>query len=359
VNEIKDLLLISAIPINGKGQYPHLTETYEWLRNYFNCDHILVEERGLNLQKVVSKYKNNKKSLNPFTKLLIDTKSLREIYKHYEVIIALDDFTYISARLANMKNCILWSHDFIPNDNVNFGNILNRAIRFMIKFILKPKKIIIQDPQRFKLYCDTYRIKRQINVFYLPVALNKINDVEIKKKYDIGLIQIGGINCERSMSDRFLNFVLRSQIQLRCLFHGFVKDDFRSMTHSLSSNRFEISENDLEPSQLPNLIKKYQIGLVGYEAFDRNFQLISMASNQVVEYLRCGMPMIVMGNSNLNEFVEKHKIGFSIQSQSEFDFAVNKLVDDYFEYNNNCIKTYNLYFQLDQYIGDLVAFLKM
>jgi hypothetical protein len=35
------------------------------------------------------------------------------------------------------------------------------------------------------------------------------------------------------------------------------------------------------------------------------------------------------------------------------------LVDDYFEYKNNCIKTYNFYFQLDHYIGDLVSFLKM
>jgi hypothetical protein len=88
----KKLLFISSLPVTGERQYPHLSIVYNWLCLHFDCDFYFAKERGLNLEKVFKRYRNNKKSLKPFIDLFEDVNNLSKIKIEYDLVIALDDF---------------------------------------------------------------------------------------------------------------------------------------------------------------------------------------------------------------------------------------------------------------------------
>jgi glycosyltransferase involved in cell wall biosynthesis len=113
----------------------------------------------------------------------------------------------------------------------------------------------------------------------------------------------------------------------------------------------------LHPNQIPNLLSNYDVGVLGYKIMDSNFYYISNASNQLVEFLRCGLPIIVFGDSNLNEFVANHQVGFSVTNQNDFDRAIHQIINKYSFYQNNSTNLFNKKFSFEIYQQYLLNFL--
>jgi glycosyltransferase involved in cell wall biosynthesis len=345
---------------SGAHQYPHVRYITDFCKLNFDCDVYIFDERGFEIHNKFKKHIQNLISKTFWIFLFISLKQffqLRKMSKNYDYVITIDNFIFIYAVLSGFKKCFLWSHDFITDDHKLTKRKIYKFInKILIKCLNNQPNLIIQDSSRLKLFLETHKIKNKLNVFKLPLALPKVNLTSpIMDKFPL-LMQIGGIKPGRSQSDLIINYFINKKINYRLKFHGYVDANmFNNIPNSLD---IEISDNFVEPELMYEIIQKCQIGIVSYLIDDKNFYLISKASNQLVEFLRNGKPVIVLGNSDLNDFVIEEKIGIYVKSQLDFENAIVMISDNYKQYCSFAIDCYNKYFNLENYEDKLRNYLQ-
>ena len=287
-------------------------------------------------------------------KICIDTGNLikHRIMKKYDLVVAMDNFSFVVAGLF-FKNVILWSLDFITDDNSASGNWVNRTLRNQVSASLyKNPRIIIQDDQRLRLFCDLYRgpVRECIDAFLLPVSLpppeRNCCIWELTRSKPV-LMQIGGINSWRSSSDRLIADYQKNHRYYDLAFHGFVEQGLLPLLRD-SEYMPWVSTVTVKSSELHKIIEKCDIGVIIYNRADANFFYIANSSGQLVEFLRCGKPIITLNNTGLGGLVKEKEIGVSIEKVEDLIIAVKKITSNYKLYSRNCSNLYEERYNLDK-----------
>jgi hypothetical protein len=353
-------LLLIGFHKYDDNMYPHLRCFIDEISNHCDLTYFHFRERGYTVDHIIKR---------PFTirswidlckaaiKSVIDLVKLRLIYGNYDRVIAIDHYTYALVSFIFRKmDVIFWSHDVIGFDHPAYYHPLVKSYMKLCSWALrKNKRIIIQDDERLHLLKKSLHLNDDsLDVFLMPVCLP-----QIRTKYRVlssdtkpRIMQCGGIGAYRS-SDKLLSHYQKNSSFYRLYFHGFLLPAIRTQLSECDIQPI-VSTLTVKPKQIPQLLDYCDIGFVSYEdEEDMNFFLIARSSGQLVECIRVGLPVIVMGKNNLHKFVQEQCIGVGIKDISEINSAISTIVQKYDIYSQNCFRCFDRYFDSSNYIPQI------
>ncbi|MDD5570109.1 MAG: hypothetical protein PHD97_03030 [Bacteroidales bacterium] len=367
----KKIFIIGYNEFNEK-MYPHLFEFLKLIENDFELVYYGKDDRGylsysqtekttgisfLKKLRVIKSYNSEINSIKNGIKKILESEI-------FDVIIAIDHsaINYVSESIGNKgkTKLIFWSHDILTNDNPLYAE--SKYIRKLIENnkinIQNFDLIIIQDQARAAVL-DSVLNTHNIKKFYLPVSVKTDNNspgiAAVKSKREvfetINLLQIGFI-CEERFSDNILNEYLKTKTKINLSFLGHISDKLKDMTEK-ADKKVSLYEIQSSYTEMRKIISNSDIGIIGIRTKTLNNHFYSKSCGQMVEYLRFGIPIVIIGNEELGEFVENEKCGVSIDDCNELNKSFEKIISNYADYSTNSIKTFNKYFDINIYYSDL------
>ena len=361
----KNLLLVSPFP-NDQDLYPHVKYLIDELSYYYEIDYLHCFVRGIedDVKFITTQLQKKPFKVSSYKPFIYTVRNAIQIYKkcHYktfDAILCIDNFTYILTSLILKQKPILWSHDFNGYDEESYNSAIFKSIyRLTRKFLSTNGKLVIQDQERLNFFLKTIKYENQPkNVFFLPISLPPVKSSQKSFAIESNIptvMQIGYIADWRS-SDQLIKLYQEEFEKFNLFFHGFILDEILEQINKAQILPLTCSLRVL-PDKMPQLIQLCDIGFISYFA-DLNHFYIKNASGQLVEFIRCGKPIIVHGNNDLQPYVEKNNIGVSIKTFDEFMPAVHRIMKNYSEYSYNCISIFNEFYDIKRYIGKLFLFL--
>ncbi|MDZ7960049.1 MAG: hypothetical protein RMY34_19560 [Aulosira sp. DedQUE10] len=357
--EKKKLLLVSPFP-NGEDLYPHVKYLITELSVNYEIDYFYAHERGIWTEQL-----NNKLKKGDYKPLIDIIKDLIKLYiknhqNKYDLILAIDNFLYVICRFIFKEEKILWSHDFVGYDEVKNQKPVHKLISFLTKKnLLKNQKLIIQDSERLQalLKSITYDGIPE-SIFFLPVSLPPVKLAEkISIESQLPVLMQSGTIASWRFSHELIKCYQQNFDKFNLFIQGFVSEEIEVLLKKIEVLP-RINSSRVSPDKLSEIIQLCDIGFIGYAIGDVNHYHISRASGQLVEFIRCGKPIIVKSKTNLQQYVEENKIGVAIKNIDELVPAIRKIQTNYKEYSLNCIKIFEELFNIKSYMEDLLLFLE-
>lgn len=348
------------------SMYPHLKCFIDELSGYCNLMYFHFRERGYSVDHIVRRPFRIKSWIIivlAAARSIMDLAKLKLNCKGYDRVVAIDHYAYaLTSIIYPTMEVVFWSHDIIGPDHPSYKNPLVRAYMKLCSCALKKnKRIIIQDEGRLRLLKDSLCLDgTALDVFLMPVCLPRTTIAQrvLSSRSRPRIIQCGGIGAYRS-SDKLLAHYQENFPFYRLYFHGFL---FPEMKDQLARSRVQpmTSSSVIKPEHIPQLLDYCDIGFVSYEdEMDMNFFLVSRSSGQLVECLRAGLPVIVMGKNNLHEFVEEQGIGVGITGMSEMNTAIETIVRNYDRYSENCFHCFKRNFDSAAYFPRISSWMQL
>ncbi|MGH8107425.1 MAG: hypothetical protein ACREO1_01735 [Arenimonas sp.] len=353
------LLLIGFQPLS-EINYPHLEQTVRYLRSQ-GADYCLFRERGYFLGEKTKPGdfpRASARTLLNYANIFVDTFRLliKRIKHRYDVTIAVDNFSYFVASRI-FPNVILWSHDFLTDDEPRSKSAIQRFIfRQVRKCLLQQRRIIIQDRERLRLFMETYLggpDQETLDAFLLPVSvMGESKTVSDKPSEPPVLMQIGGINKWRSHSDLLLQNYQTEHRVYALAFHGFIDQE---MAELIANAKVPPSVSDVvvASGDIHKIVEKCDIGFIAYGATNKNFYYIARASGQIAEFTRCCKPLVILGDNNMRQTLETEKFGISISTIDELPAAVRTIHENYGVYSGNSRQAFNHTYDLSRHLSGL------
>ena len=357
------LLIIGFQPIN-RITYPHLHQVVIHFLSR-GAKYVLFRERGYFIDETFHpgfKIKNWLILFHHLATLALDTFTLviKRIKNDFDVVLAVDNFAFFIASLL-FKRVVLWSHDFVTHDQDRCSAWIHRWIRDRVSSaLMNNAEIVIQDAVRLSVFRKRYAPEnaKNFNVFFLPVSLSPCPyRLPLPHRTRPVILQIGGISSGRSMSDLLLDSFQTGREVYDLVFHGFIQKNMWPK-FSAAQHMPWVSSVPFSPDDVYRIVENCDIGLIAYSDSNLNFTHISKASGQLVEFLRCGKPVIVIGNTDLQLFVKNKAIGIAIDTPNELERAVKKIMRDYDRFSSNCRLLFDSDYNLDNQIGKLTSWLE-
>ena len=367
------VVFISPLPLGDKG-YPHIDALIHELKKSCYVHYIKTDERGylLGMHKGLRKPRSPSQVIRDLWRL---KKTICSILKiawqcffvariNGGILVCIDNYIYAICSLIAPSRTVLWSLDFVGPDNNQSKSFIQKVIRLQTgAALLNNGALIIQDEERKAdlLMSLAINSSSKIKTFYLPVSLQEVDYQGFPKTFANKrplLLQHGGINSYRSASDQLIANYNRNFSMYDLYLHGYISSEITCMLNSIDRVPF-LSSIALRPSQIPKLVMKCDIGVIFYNVKDLNFRSMANASNQLVEFLRCGKPVISFGNQSLAARMDELQVGVSIDNIDELGSAIIKIMHNYEYYSQNAIKSFASNYDISKYSKKLLRFLKM
>jgi len=369
---LKKVLVIGFEPYN-ESMYPH---TYDFLKIIEDrCDLVYFgdDDRGVsrNLLGTMKPALFRPRSWVNFLIQLfiryrrilgIRNKIIKLVDNNVDIIIAIDHSAlhYASKFLKENARLIFWSHDIIAPDHpwmVSYW--IRRLVRENRKDIKKCDLIIIQDHNRAAVL-DSILNSYDIPKFYLPVSLNAdaFFETEAKRREsrvfdgNITLMQLGSITSQRN-SHVILDAYQKMPDNIQLVIKGFISGKILKLVEKMvrKPSVYPVSTTFKEMCETTN---QADIGIIACGTKDLNHHFFSKASGQSIEFLRLGIPLVVLDMEELGEFVDRNKCGLSISDANKFSWAIQQIVQDYRNYSRSAYNTFRKFFDIELYRENLI-----
>lgn len=352
-------LYVLGFEPRARIRYPHLKQVIDRLPA--GTRYLQYRERGYFLGRAISGARDAIAALRDWWWVAVDSArlALARAGNADAVVLAVDNFAYVVASLL-FDNVILWSHDFLTDDVDRSRSRIQRLLKQSLASALRRNgAIVIQDHDRLRLFQQTYLEGGAIpDVFLLPVSLAPVVGQTGGSVADKPvLMQIGGINAWRSCSDRLLEHFQHHGHAYRLAFNGFLDAEMRQAIEAAGETPI-VQPGPVPPDQVHLAVASCDIGFIAYNADNLNFFHVARASGQLVEFLRCGKPVIVLGRSTLADVAARERFGVCIDGFEELDLALRTILADYQGFSTRALAAFSSTYNLDAHMPGLVAWLQ-
>jgi glycosyltransferase involved in cell wall biosynthesis len=279
-------------------------------------------------------------------KLIKKIKKLR--LKHQDnFAVALDDTALFIAQRYFKSKIVFWSLDILTKDapwRLKGGLLQKVATSNPTSQV---KALIIQDENRKNLLQKSTG-RSFPNTIYFPTSLNDSKfckeQAKIRQKKlffpTVNIIQHGVIfhlRLSDLLIDAFQNWPSCYKLHL----HGKIAERIKCKI-SRVRRKPAVSEFIYDSEKLPQFLNNFDIGFVGYSPNDLNQLYVENASEQLVLFLRLGIPIIGCGFDGFKNFILKSNVGVGIEvsSMSEISEAIEKIVKNYSFFSFNARKLF-------------------
>ena len=354
--------VVSSFPDAGVT-YPQIAEVARALRTRFEVRWVLISERGLFLDRLVERTllsADLRLSLATGAALSRDWLACRAATRGADVVIGIDFGGFVCACAATRRPVALWSLDYISDDEARFTRKINRLFLAAVRRGLhRNPSLITQDETRLESFARAMRLPRaSLRSYLLPVALPAAAAAAAPGDW-LGrphVMQIGGVNISRCHSDFLVERFRASRGGFDLTFHGRVDDDMRGLLDA-APDRVVVSTEMVEPGEMPAIVSRCSVGFIGNREGHEQFRLLKKSCGQLVEYLRCGKPVISMGPNDLGPYLEAKGVGFQVTGAAQFDAALAKIHADYAGYSRRALRLFQDEYDLGAYAPGLCDFL--
>jgi hypothetical protein len=354
--------VVSSFPETG-DTYPPVAALARGLRRKFEVTWILIGERGLFFDRLVEDTilsGHARRSLGAATALGKDWLASRAAMAGADLVVAIDFMAFAYACSGTSQPVVLWSLDYLSDDEARYGRKINRAFLGAIRAGLRRNPyVIIQDETRFHSFARSMRLPAEDLAWHcLPVALPAVDGAVAAGAWNgkPHLMQIGGINISRCHSDFLLERFREHDGGFELTLHGRVYDEILPLLAPVR-DAVSVSSEMVEPDQVPAIVSRCSVGFIGNRPGHEQFRLLKKACGQLVEYLRCGKPVISMGPNDLGPYVEAQGVGFHVETAAQFDAALAAIHADYAAYSRRALALFEAEYDLVGYETGLCAFL--
>jgi glycosyltransferase involved in cell wall biosynthesis len=366
---VKKVLVIGFQPFN-ESMYPHAYDFLKILEDHCDLIYFGDDDRGvtnhlLGITKPAfyhARFWANH-LLTSYRRILgIRNKIKKLVENDVEIIIAIDHSAlhYASKFLKENTRLIFWSHDFFAPDHPWMDSYwIRRLVRENRKDIKKCDLIIIQDHNRAAVL-DSILKSHDIPKFYLPVSLQAdvFSEAEAKRRGsrvidgNITLMQLGSIYPGRN-SHLLVDAYQTMPDNIDLILKGSISGEIQTLVE-MAIRKPSVYPKSTTFKDMRENLNQADIGIIGGGEKDLNNHFFSMASGQLAEYSRLGIPVIVLDINELGEFVENHKCGLSISNISRLDCAIQQIVQDYVNYSRSAYNTFGKFFNIELYRESLI-----
>lgn len=182
--------------------------------------------------------------------------------------------------------------------------------------ILPVLPLIGEKPTPSKYFYDKFNLPESVNI----------------------ILYVGCIG-ERMLQKEIINTVKYWPKNTVLIFHSYQKNIFDygyglNLREAAKEMPVFFSAESLGYKEISSAIASAKIGLAFYDEMDTNTTEIFYSSNKIIEYLRCGVPVITSYNTDYNSFFNKSECGFSIQPES-IPTAIDAVLDDHKTFKNH------------------------
>jgi glycosyltransferase involved in cell wall biosynthesis len=356
-------LLVGFQP-KGRMTYPHLQQVAQYLFAR-GVGYALFRERGYFLGDPLDRARplhSALSSAHAFAVLGIDILRLvlLRLAGRRDGVIAVDNFSYLVASHL-FPNVVLWSHDFVTDDQPRSRRAIHRFIKAQVGRALRRQcRLVIQDRDRLELFCATYLgdddVSR-VDAFLLPVSLLPVHATPSTGcRTPPVLMQIGGISASRSRSDELLEHFQAHHASYDLALHGYIEPAIARRISAAAAVPW-VSCVALGPGDVYRIVEKCDIGFIAYNSPDQNFFHVARASGQLAEFMRCGKPVIALGPSSLAAMLDAEQAGIGIDDIEQLADAVQRIGDRHADYSRNCRRLFAETYDLAPRLPALVEWL--
>ena len=353
--------VVSSFPDAG-DTYPQIAEVARVLRARFEVRWVLISERGLFFDRLVERTilsGDLRLSLATGAALGRDWLACRAATKGADVVIGIDFGGFVCACSATRRPVALWSLDYISDDETRYTRKINQLFLAVVSGGLRRNpNVITQDEKRLESFARAMRLPQaSLKSCSLPVSLPAVAVAEPTDwRGRPHVMQIGGVNIVRCHSDFLIERFQSSGGGFDLTFHGRVHDEMRDLLDSVKG-RVVISSEMVEPGEAPAIVSRCSVGFIGNREGHEQFRLLKKSCGQLVEYLRCGKPVISMGPNDLGPYIEAKGVGFHVTDAAQFDAALANIHADYAGYSRRALRLFQEEYDLAAYAQGFCDFL--
>lgn len=352
------ILIVSAWE-NNESMYPHLRTVLDLLNeNGIQAEYYQFFERGYSFASSLSCAKAFKLWKRVIKHLWLLKRFCDK--NNFDKILVIDHFTYVCANFILPKNkLVFWSFDIMGDDSTYYKF---RFIRFMLYlnsiFLKHGGKLVIQNSERCGVLERTLKMRISAgNVCYLPVFIQKL-DVEVTHSLHDNcpiLMQCSSFDGDRYTEELIAQYQSDSAYVL--YLHGMHIHVIEEYIKDIPKKPILLVDKVL-PGNVYQIIEKSDIGFLGMKLLEDNCKYLYGASGQLLEFLRCGKPVISFGNNNVGKILEENHAGIEIGCIEDLNDAVIKIKADYQTYSKNALNLFLRDFDSYKLMSNLLKFLK-
>jgi len=358
--------VISPFPPGG-DTYPQVAYFAEWLGKQVSVQWITISERGFRVDRLLDQTLfacAGRTFLRRSAKIAKDYRAIKTLSRNCDVLIAIDFMALVLADAASSKPVVFWSLDFISSDEARYLRKVNQKwLSVVRRALLRRSSIVIQDPDRLRAFAASLKLASDdLKPFYLPVSLPPALpefDEAFPRQW-VGkprVMQIGGLSAWRSRTDFLLEQYRACPDQFDLYLHGSVDSDVAEQLARLNPQP-QVSETMVACDRIPEIVRRCSIGYLGYSPSDEQFVLLKNASGQLVEFLRCGKPIVSVGANNLALFIEETGVGFAVKNPQEFSAAIKAIHAQYPNFSQRARVLFEKQYNFDNYSAQLLRYIK-
>jgi len=141
--------------------------------------------------------------------------------------------------------------------------------------------------------------------------------------------------------------------------HGFVTDEglevLRELQEIAASPQVVLSLDPVPYGQLDQVYRSCNIGLALYEDRGPNWTHVAGASGKLINYLKCGLPVVTTDLPSLRRVVRNYQCGLTVKQESEVAGAISQILADYEVYSANALRCYDELYDLERYFPELLS----
>jgi hypothetical protein len=357
------LCVISPFPEKG-DTYPQVACLAKWLRQHSDVNWVTIWERGFRLDQLIDNTllaRDLPALWRAAARIVADWRAVSRAQEQCDVLLAIDFMALVLGSAASKKPMVLWSHDFIPNDEDRHARKINQLwLSAVTRALRGAKGLIVQDADRCSaLMASVGTELGPLKPYYLPVSLPSaaIKGANRAATARPRLMQIGGLNAWRSYTDFLLEQFAAHPDRFELMLHGIVGHDVAPWLERLKASVM-LDEGFVESDLIPDVVAQCDIGFVGYRPTNQNFFAIKNASGQLVEFMRCGKPVLSMGTNDLGKRLEDEGAGRAVSNATEFFEAINSIQSDYSRFSANAKRLFEKRYNFEHYAPTLLSYLE-
>ena len=206
--------------------------------------------------------------------------------------------------------------------------------------------VIIQDQWRARLLATENRLSLD-RFEYLPVSPGGSQRAGksdyLRRRFNLSerriLVLHSGSFVEWTCADELLENVAAWPEEFVLVIHTKYRpgrtDRYIQAVRQTKPSNVVLSTDPLPPEEYEQLVASADIGLVLYKAVppsrstQKNIQTIGLSSGKFASYMKCGLPVISVGQQTYAELLEDYAFGENIDSLSEMPAALTRVQSDY------------------------------
>ncbi|TWT81216.1 hypothetical protein CA13_26650 [Planctomycetes bacterium CA13] len=178
-------------------------------------------------------------------------------------------------------------------------------------------------------------------------------------KEDCRVVLHAGSVCEGMRSYELAQAAATWPTDTKLVFHSHTQlnrhDDYAHSLVPAGKGNVLLSTDPVDYDMLDELVSSAWISLVIYDvSLGPNFALLAGASGKLAHSLRCGVPVISIGNASIGRVLTQHGCGISVDSPGEIGAAIQSISNDYATYQKNAFTCYDQAYEFDKHFDPVM-----